>query len=140
MTLARIARALAVVAVVVFVAAWISSAILGSRATLAQRIEPHEPAMATLLNEPGTPIGDPQMYIVFDDKVFLEGSGPNGVRLLNERYMIQSGHYPWQLKTVEFFRNAMLLASGMGFLLMAGLSVWLARRGSRVGLRQPTQG
>jgi hypothetical protein len=140
MTLVRITRALAVVAVVVFIAAWISSAVLASRATLAQRIEPHEPAMAQLLNEPGTPIGDPQTYIVFDEKAFLEGSGPNGVRLLNERYMAQSGHYPWQLKTVEFFRNTVLLASGLGFLLMAGLSFWLARRGPRVRLRQPTRG
>jgi hypothetical protein len=140
MTLLRITRALAVVAVVVFIATWILSAVLASRAMLAQRIEPHEPAMAQLLNEPGTPIGDPQMYIVFDDKIFLEASGPNGVRLLNERYMVESGHYPWQLKTVEFFRNAVLLASGLGFALMAGLSVWLTRRGSRVGLPQQTRG
>jgi hypothetical protein len=140
MALVQITRALAVLAVVVFIAAWVSSAVLASRATLAQRIEPHEPAMAQLLNEPGTPIGDPQRYIVFDEKVFLEGSGPNGVRLLNERYMIESGHYPWQLKTVEFLRNAVLLASGLGFALMAGLSIWLARRGSRVSLRQQTRG
>jgi hypothetical protein len=135
----QITRALAVVAVVVFIAAWISSAVLASRATLAQRIEPHEPAMATLLNEPGTPIGDPQMYIAFDDKAFLQGSGPNGVRLLNERYMTQTSQYPWQLKTVEFFRNAVLLASGAGFLVMAGLSVWLAR-GSRKALLRQTRG
>lgn len=126
----RVLRALAITAAIAFVGVWVIGAILASRAQLAQRIEPHEPAMAILLAEPGVPIGEPQQYIVFDDKAFLEGTAQGGSRLLNEKYLRETNQYPWQLKTVEFLRNLVAIATGVAAVVLLVLSRWLTRRTS----------
>jgi hypothetical protein len=119
----RIARVLSLIAVIVCIAAGVTGAVLGSQVQLVQRLEPHEPAMAQLLNEPGVPIGDPGEYIILDQKAFLEGAGPNGSRLVSEKYLREQGIYPWQWQTVAFARNAVMLGSGVAALIL-GLIAW----------------
>ena len=134
---AHIARALSVIAVIVCIAAGLAGAVLGSQVQLVQRLEPHEPVMAKLLNEPGVPIGDPGKYIILDQKAFLEGVGPNGSRLVSEKYLREQGIYPWQWQTVALARNAMMLGSGVAALIL-GLIAWRfsSQPRSRLGLRQ----
>jgi hypothetical protein len=130
---AGIARGLGILALVVCIAAGVAGAILGSQVQLVQRIEPHEPAMAQLLNEPGVPIGDPGEYIIFDQKAFLEGAGPGGARLISEKYLREQGIYPWQWRTVALLRNAIMFGSGISALLL-GLLAWRLSRNTESNL------
>jgi hypothetical protein len=125
--IARIARGLFGLALIVFALSWIVGFALESRAVLAQRVDPHSPELAALLGEAGTPIGSPQRLVLFDDRVFLEGQTPDGARLVSEKFLMENNIYPLQWKTVEFFRNAFAIASLIGAVLM-GL---LARRFSK---------
>ena len=135
---ARIARALSLTAVVVFILAGVAGAILGSQVQRVQRLEPHEPAMAQLLNEPGVPIGDPGEYIILDQKAFLEGTSPDGARLVSEKYLLEQGIYPWQWQTVAFARNVTMLGSGIAALLL-GLLAWRFSRAPKTQLsHRPT--
>jgi hypothetical protein len=121
--IARIARGLFVLALIVFGLSWIVGFTLESRAVLAQRVDPHSKELALVLGEVGTPIGSPQRLVLFDDRAFLEGQTPDGARLVSEKFLTENNIYPLQWKTVEFFRNAFAIASLVGAVLM-GLLAW----------------
>jgi hypothetical protein len=121
--IARIARGLFVLALIIFALSWVVGFALESRAVLAQRVDPHSPELAAVLDEAGTPIGSPQRLVLFDDRVFLEGKSIDGARLVNEKFLSENNVYPLQWKTVEFFRNAFAIASSIGAVLM-GLLAW----------------
>jgi hypothetical protein len=121
--IARIARGLFVLALIIFALSWVVGFALESRAVLAQRVDPHSPEVALVLGEAGTPIGSPQRLVLFDDRVFLEGTSIDGARLVNEKFLNENNIYPLQWKTVEFVRNAVAIASLIGALLM-GLIMW----------------
>lgn len=93
----------------------------GRDAQLIQLVQPTTQAESDLFGDtsskPGTPIGQPQMMIVRDQGAFLPGTGENGVRYVDDGYLKELGLYPLQLKTVNFFRNAVTL----GFLALAAL-------------------
>ncbi len=128
MTVLKIARALTVIAAITFVGAWVIGLALQGRSVLAQRVEPHSTELAAALGELGTPIGSPQALVIFDERAFIGAANPDGSRVVSERYLTQNNIYPLQWKTVEFVRNAVALASGVG-LLICGLTWWqLARR------------
>ena len=130
--LANLSKGLALLAAVVLVLSLLTALWLGFRAETAQRVLPHDEATATLLGEVGTPVGDEQVYIVFDERAFLElPAGDNTeVRWLNETYLRENGIYPWQMKTVRFVRNIVLGLSAAAVVLFGGLG-WYA--GSRTG-------
>ena len=128
--LAQIARGLALLALLVLVASWLVYGWANANATLAQRIEPHDAAMAQLLNEPGLLIGSPQRLIITDPKAFLPQDPTISMeyRLVNETYLKQNNIYPLQLQTIEFFRNIFSLAAVLGGLLMLGLATWFSSK------------
>ncbi len=136
MRLAKLARALMVLAVIVFAGAWLATLVLEPRAVLAQRIEPHSPDLAAVLGEVGTPVGSPQRLLIFDDRAYLKGATPDGARLVSERYLMENNIYPLQWKTVVFMRNAVAFGSGLAALLMGLAWWWLSRksRGFRAGM------
>ena len=74
---------------------------------------------------------DEQAYIVFDSTAFIEADRAEvigeGVRLLDEAYLLENNVCPWQLKTVRFIGNLALTVSGLGASLFGGLAVWSGR-------------
>jgi hypothetical protein len=124
-TLLKLARAFTILATCV--GAWVTALVLENRAVLAQRVEPHPKELAELLGEAGTPIGSPQRLIIFDERAFLEGTNPDGSRLVSEQYLTQNNIYPLQFKTVEFMRNAFMIGSGIAAVLL-GLLWWRLSR------------
>lgn len=127
MRLWKFARALTVLAVIALVGTWVASALLESRAVLAQRVDPHPPDLALVLGEAGTPIGSPQRLLIFDDRAFLDGTAPDGARIVSEKYLQQNSIYPLQLKTVTFFRDACMIGFGVAALLF-GVLWWRTSR------------
>lgn len=120
-------RVVAALALVVLVGAfWQESSLLG-RAELVQRMKVHEPAMAELLGEVGTPIGEPQRMIISDPSVFLEARGDQGQRLVDDALMQERGVYPLQEKTVGFVAGMVKLGS-VAVALLAILASWLLAR------------
>jgi hypothetical protein len=133
-----ILRALTILSLLVTIGVPVVASVLASRAQLVQRIEPHEPGMALLLGEQGIPIGNPEMYFINDPKAFLGGNGPKSVRLVNEKYLRENNIYPWQLKTLEFMRNMIVLGSGLASLVFGLGWWWLVRRNSARIRQQPS--
>jgi hypothetical protein len=86
--------------------------LLSSKAVMAQRIKPHDPVIAELLGEVGTPIGSPQPIVLLDRSAVLDQEGPNGVVLLNDDKLAASRRYPLQRQTVWFVGS--LVAEGAG--------------------------
>lgn len=123
-----ILRWLTLLSLLVSIAVPVVAASVASQAQLVQRLEPHSPAMAELLGEKGVPIGSPTMYIISDPKAFLEGSGPEGSRLVNDAYLRENNIYPWQLKTLEFVRNTFMLGSAVAAAVFGLAWLWLSRR------------
>lgn len=120
-------RILAVVSLVVLGGAfWQESSLIG-KAELTQRIKPHDPAMAELLGEVGTPIGEPQRMIIYDTSVILPGKGDQGQRFVNDTLMLEKGVYPLQEKTVSYVAGLVKIGSAtMALLSLVG--AWLIRR------------
>ena len=75
---------------------------LSSKAVVAQRIKPHDPAIAELLGEVGTPIGSPQPIVLLDRSAVMDAKGPGGEVLLDDDKLQASGQYPLQKQTVQF--------------------------------------
>jgi hypothetical protein len=133
-----ILRALTILSLLLTIGVPLIASLLATQAQLVQRIEPHEPGMALLLGEQGIPIGNPELYFINDPKAFLEGSGANGLRLVNEKYLRENNIYPWQLKTLEFMRNMIVLGSGVASLVFGLGWWWLSRRNSARIRQQPS--
>ncbi len=115
---------LAITAVVVLTGSFVVSSIVTQNAVLAQRIEIREAGVAALFgaeNEVGKPIGSPQRLIISDPKAFLEKTGENGLRYVNDKYLKDNNIYPLQALTVEFFRNVTAIIAGLGAIIMFGL-------------------
>ncbi|MCC7435923.1 MAG: hypothetical protein IT363_14660 [Methanoregulaceae archaeon] len=120
-------RILAVLSLAVLVGAfWQESSLIG-KAELTQRIKPHDPAMAELLGEVGTPIGEPQRMIIEDASVILPGKGDQGQRLVNDTLMLEKGVYPLQEKTVSYVAGLVKLGSATGAVLCM-VAAWLIGR------------
>jgi hypothetical protein len=109
-------RVLAVVAMVAFIASFPIRSIYEGRARLAQRIEQNN--ADSLFGSAGTPLGEPQLYIVDDPKAYLEGRGDLGAARLDENYLKEKGIYPLQLQTVDYFATT--------FVIFGIASLWLA--------------
>ena len=133
-TLRRLSLAAALLAAFVLCATLLASLWLGAQAKRAQRVLPHDAATAALLDEVGVPVGKVSRYLIFDEAAFLEGATPDGTRLIDERYLLENGIYPWQLKTVTFARNLVLGICGTVLILLCillcGVGWWLGRRRS----------
>jgi len=118
----------------VFIGAWVASGILTHRAILVQRIEPQDAASNDLFGgessgEPGTRIGSPQRALIWDSAVYLSGTGPREERFISEVYLKSKGTYSVYLqeKTLLFFRDMMVLVSGLGALSLGTLWWFLGR-------------
>lgn len=98
-----------------------------SRGELIQRIEPHDEAIAELLGEIGTPIGSPLVMIIDDQRAFLSGESPEGVKLVSEPYLQENGIYPLQLKTVAYVTKLVRIGTAIVFGL-GSLGIWLTGR------------
>lgn len=121
-------RVVAVLAVLGIGGAFWQESSLVSKAQLIQRMKPHDSAVAALLGEVGTPIGDPQRMIIEDETVFLTGSGTQGQRFVDDDAMKAKEIYPLQEKTVKYVAGLVkigALASAVGSLVLAW---WLGRR------------
>ena len=120
---------LALLAVVLALGGVIASSILTRDAVFAQRAEKLE--AAELFGDSGERLllGSPQKFLALDAKAFLDGTGDQGAKLLNDVYLRENKIYPIQVKTVEFFRNITLLACLLGGGLMFGL--WLLANRSK---------
>lgn len=138
MRLGNIARALMVLALIVFAGVWVASLILSPRAVLAQRVDPHSPDLAVVLGEAGTPVGSAQRLLIFDDRAFLDGTTPDGARLVSEKYLTENNVYPLQWKTIEFFRNAVAIGSSLTALLLGLAWRWFSNRSRLRLIKQPT--
>lgn len=133
MTLARfktVFLGLAIVAMVLVIGSLIVSGVLTSNAVFAQRAEKLEAAELFGDTQQRVLIGSPQNFLALDAKAFMEGTGDQGAKLLNDTYLRENNIYPIQVKTVEFFRNATVLASILGGGLML-LLWWLGHRSSQ---------
>ncbi len=120
-------RILAVVSLVVLGGAFWQESSLTGKAELTQRIKPHDPAMAELLGEVGTPIGEPQSMIIDDTSVILPGKGDQGQRFVNDTLMLEKGVYPLQEKTVSYVAGLVKIGSAtMAVLSLVG--AWLIGR------------
>ncbi len=116
--------ALTIFGVVVFIASFVISSIITQNAVLAQRIEIQEAGVAALFgaeNEVGKEIGSPQRLIINDPKAFLEKTGENGLRYVNDKYLQENKIYPLQVLTVEFFRNITAFVAALGSAIMFSL-------------------
>ena len=112
----------------------VASSILTDKAVFAQLAEKSETAELFGDSQEQILIGSPQKFLALDPKVFLEGTGDQGAKLINDSYLRENKIYPVQVKTVEFFRNVILLVCLLGGALMFGL--WrLAYRSSLVRSR-----
>ncbi len=125
---------LTILAALLAIGSVVASSILTSNAVFAQRAEKSDAAELFGDSTQQVLIGSPQKFLALDPKVFLEGTGDQGAKLLNDVYLRENNIYPIQVKTVEFFRNITLLACLLGGALMFGL--WrLANRSSQVRSR-----
>jgi hypothetical protein len=114
---------LAILAVLILIGSQITSGILTRDAVFAQRAEKLEAAELFGDTQEQVLIGSPQKFLALDPKAFMEGTGDQGAKLINDVYLRENNIYPIQVKTVEFFRDLTLLACLLGGGLMFGL--WL---------------
>jgi hypothetical protein len=115
---------LAIFGLIVLIGSFVVSSVLTQNAVLAQRVEIQGAGVAALFgneNEVGKPIGSPQRLIINDPKAFLEKTGENGLRFVNDQYLQDNKIYPLQVLTVEFFRNIIAFIAALGSLVMFGL-------------------
>jgi len=123
-------RILAVLSLVALVGAfWQENNLIG-KAELTQRIKPHDPAMAELLGEVGTPIGEPQRMIIDDPSVILPSKGDQGQRLVNDTLMLEKGVYPLQEKTVSYVAGLVKIGSAAVSVLSVIAAWFIGRRSS----------
>lgn len=111
---------------------------LSSQASFIQLIRPASTAEADLFGDtptgpPGTPIGSPQYLIIRSPEAFVEVAETKNktgqtIRYVSEPKLSELGEYPLQLKTVLFFRNAVLIGGLLLTLLLAVLWNWSLRR------------
>jgi hypothetical protein len=122
---------LAILAGVVGLGSVLTSSLLTRGAVYAQLALKNEAAELFGDSSPKTLIGSPQNFLALAPQAFFEGTGENGAKLLNDSYLKENNIYPIQVKTVEFFRNVIVLVCAVGGALM--LILWqLARRPSAV--------
>jgi hypothetical protein len=109
----------------------VATSLLTRDAVFAQLAQKNEAAELFGDTSQKTLIGSPQNFLALTPQAFFEGTGDNGARLLNDLYLKENNIYPIQVKTVEFFRNVIVLVCAIGGALM--LMLWqLARRPSPV--------
>ena len=120
----------ALLAALVLLFALLAAFWLGRQAETVGRVVPFDEATAALLGEVGTRVGSENAYLVFDKKAFIDATDARGeqVRFLNETYLLENDVYPWQMKTVRFARNVVVVISGLALVLFGGLSLLLKAR------------
>ncbi len=125
---------LSILALVVLIGSFIAASLFSNGAQLVQLIEPGEAATASLFGdtqtgEPaGDKIGTPQLIVIRDQNAFLEGTGAQGERFANIKYLNEKKIYPLQVKTINFLRDVTALIAALGAILMAGLWFWSRSR------------
>jgi hypothetical protein len=125
MKLARFRTAflvLSIVAGVVGLGSVLTSSLLTRDAVLAQLAIEQEAAELFADGQKEVLIGNPQVFLALDAKAYLEGTGDNGAKLLNDTYLRENNIYPVQVKTVEFIRNLVVLICVAGGVVM--LALW----------------
>lgn len=98
------------------------------RAQLIQRVEKDETADALFGEADPIYIGTPQLLVIDDKKAFLEGSGPEGSKLVDEDYLTRNEIYPLQLKTVEFVAGIARIGAFGATLVLGAIAILLWRR------------
>jgi hypothetical protein len=121
---------LAIAAAVVGVGSLLTSVVLTRNAVFAQLAIKQEAAELFGDGAKEVLIGNPQNFLALDPNAYLEGTGENGAKLINDTYLRENNIYPIQVKTVEFLRNLI----GLICLVGGGLMLFLWRFASR-----PTQ-
>ena len=120
------------IAILVVFSSFAIAAFVARDAQLIQLVQPDEAGLNSLFADssaaPGTPIGSPQRMIISDPNAFLEGTGPGGEKYVNDAYLKANKIYPLQVKTVNFFRDAVAWATGIGALLLTAFRWWWMRR------------
>jgi hypothetical protein len=91
--------------------------------------QPQSPAKVEL----GTPVGEPQLMIITDEKAFLGGKSESGARLVNDTYLKENGIYPLQAKTVSFVSKQAQIGSTIVAMLGLGSAFWAWRAAARKG-------
>lgn len=136
-------RILGIMASVLGVAGLLGSVIArqvyGSRAQLIQRVDPVDPNLAALTGDEHTPIGEPQILVINDPKAFLESTGPQGSRLVDDAYLKKQGIYPLQLKTVTFVTGLIMMASGISAAIGIGMLLMMRRKCASACATSPHQ-
>jgi len=97
------------------------------KAQLIQRVE-YDAASASLLGEPGPLVGSPQRMIIEDPKAFVEGKGPEGSRLVDDKYLREHNVYPLQLKTVTYLAGITRWGCASAIAVAVLLIAWARRR------------
>lgn len=116
----------AVLALMALIASFPLRSNFAGRAKLALRIERNN--ADSLFGSAGTPLGEPQQYIVDDPKAYMEGKSEEGALLLDENYLKENGIYPLQLQTVDYVAATVRIASGVAFVVFGIGSLWLGAR------------
>ena len=114
--------ALAIAAGVVGVGSLLTSSLLTRNAVFAQLAIKQEAAELFGDGAREVLIGNPQTFLALDARAFLDGTGENGAKLINDTYLRENNIYPIQVKTVEFLRNLIVLVCLVGGALM--LVLW----------------
>lgn len=131
--MARVLLWIGCLAITLLVLAHGTERFLASRAVWAQRVMPANAEVEALFGDEPSPIGSPQLYVVFDGRAFLPTKAESGVLQLDESYLKRTGTYPLQLKTVEFVGSlAKWSAAAVALLALGGR--WLLLRRARAGV------
>lgn len=119
----RIALAIAVLSGIAIVGASIVRSGYAGKAQLIQRVE-YDAASAELLGTPGTFVGSPQPMIIEDPKAFVKGNGPQGSKLVDEKYLRDHSIYPLQLQTVDFLADNTRYAATVALIVSAVVAIF----------------
>jgi hypothetical protein len=123
---------LIITAILAVISSFFVALFVSRDAQLIQLVQPDELGATSLFADssgvPGTPIGSPQTMIISDPKAFMDGTGANGEKYVNDAYLKANNIYPLQVKTVNFFRDSVAWVAGIAALLMGAFRWWWLRR------------
>ena len=104
-----------------------------SKARMIQRIKPYDADTQTLTGDPGSPVGEPQLMVIDDDKAFLKGPDEGGAMLVNDDYLKSKHIYPLQVKTINFVANLIRRGAFAFALVGLALTLWCKKAGRARG-------
>lgn len=86
-----------------FIATFPLQASYHGKAKMVQRVQ--KTASSDMFGDEGTPIGEPMMTILDDEKAFMGPADASGTYKVDETYLTDHKIHPLQLKTIDFLAS-----------------------------------